>query len=196
MTPILEANKKKSLFAKYFGKTKGFFKGARIARIGLNGNKRRMFSKLNVVSKQYLGIGGMKLLRSLIKWVPKYMMYAKTMRAAVLLRCIRGMHLMKKAARDVVVKSHYAAVSVRLSSKRMTTAVKSIILLNRMEEMNNSSSSSTTMKMAAAAAKKKKSFKLPAGLGMDRISEGGSGGATVVVEEGSDCDSGGGGERE
>lgn len=85
--PILEIQKRRNFFVKSFSRTKAVIRVTRF----LKGYHFKMFGKVAKRTK-YAGVGSRRLLRLLIKYVPKYIFFYRRMKAVMMMKFLRQIH--------------------------------------------------------------------------------------------------------
>jgi len=98
LKPIVDMQNNRGFFSKSFFRTKGVVKVTRVLR----GRHFKLFGKLSRKTK-HVGFGASKLLKSLIKYLPKYIMFMRRMKIIIPLRIARGYHVMRKLAKDFFI---------------------------------------------------------------------------------------------
>jgi hypothetical protein len=98
--PIIEAQNRRRFFKKYFFRTKAVIRVTRVLR----GRHLRLFGKVARHSK-HAGVGANRLLRLLIKYVPKYLLFYRNMKGVLAVRLLRQVHWMRKLGRNFCCKN-------------------------------------------------------------------------------------------
>jgi len=91
ITPLIVKQNQRNIFTKSFFRTKAVVKVSRIIR----GRHFRLFGRVAKQTSQ-IGVGGQRLLRLTIKYVPKYLMFYRNMRAILFLKTLRQVHFFRK----------------------------------------------------------------------------------------------------
>jgi len=93
--PIIEMQNKRHFFKKYFLRTRAVIRVTRVLR----GRHFRLFGKV-ARHTRHAGVGANRLLRLLIKYVPKYLLFYRNMRGVLAVRLLRQVHWMRKFMRN------------------------------------------------------------------------------------------------
>ena len=93
--PIIEMQNKRRFFKKYFFRTRAVIRVTRVLR----GRHFRLFGKVARRTK-HAGVGANRLLRLLIKYVPKYLLFYRNMKGVLMVRMLRQVHWMRKMMRN------------------------------------------------------------------------------------------------
>ncbi len=99
--PIIEAQNKRHFLQKYFFRTKAVIRVTRVLR----GRHLKLFGRVARHSRRHAGVGANRLLRLLIKYVPKYLLFYRNMKGVVAVRLLRQVHWMRKLIRNFCGKS-------------------------------------------------------------------------------------------
>jgi len=91
LKPIVEKQKKRKFFVKFFFRSKAVIKVTRI----LKGRHFVAFGKVANNTKR-IGYGSKKLLSVIIKYLPKYLLFWRNMKTVLLFKAIRQIHFLKK----------------------------------------------------------------------------------------------------
>mmetsp|Transcript_17172 Transcript_17172/g.38685 ORF Transcript_17172/g.38685 Transcript_17172/m.38685 type:complete len:236 (-) Transcript_17172:219-926(-) len=114
---IVEAQKKRNLFQKTFFRTKGVVKVSRIIR----GRHIKLFGRVAKNTK-HVGVGSSKLLVKIIKYVPKYILFARRMKFVLPFKILRMLHFLWKAFKTFCVSGRInVAKRIVISRKHITT---------------------------------------------------------------------------
>jgi hypothetical protein len=97
--PIIEMQNRRHFFKKYFFRTRAVIRVTRLLR----GRHLRLFGKVANHTK-HAGVGASRLLRLLIKYVPKYLLFYRNMKGVLAVRVLRQVHWMRKFMRNFVAK--------------------------------------------------------------------------------------------
>ena len=97
--PVIEMQNKRHFLKKYFFRTKAVIRVTRVLR----GRHFRLFGKV-AKHTRHAGVGANRLLRLLIKYVPKYLLFYRNMRGVLAVRVLRQVHWMRKFMRNFVSK--------------------------------------------------------------------------------------------
>ena len=89
--PVIEMQNKRNIFTKSFFRTKAVIRVTRFLR----GKHFRYFGKV-VKNTKHVGVGAHRLLRLIIKYVPKYILFYKNMRGVLAVRTLRQIHILRK----------------------------------------------------------------------------------------------------
>jgi len=130
VAPVIEEQNRRRWFKKGFFRTKGVVKVTRVLR----GRHFKMFGKLANQTRR-IGMGSKKLLRTLIKYIPKYILFFKKMKYVIALKFIRTFHVVRKVWKDYTVSAGENLIEVRaeaqIRARRLSIAVRNA--LNRFE---------------------------------------------------------------
>lgn len=85
--PIVDLHKRRGFFKKSFFRTKAVIRVSRFIR----GRHFKMFGKVANTTK-HAGVNARRLLRLIIKYVPKYVFFVRRMKAIVVMRFLRKVH--------------------------------------------------------------------------------------------------------
>jgi hypothetical protein len=98
--PIIDQQNQRNFFLKYFLKSRA------VARFSskLRGRHVRWFGQVSRTTKQY-GYGSSRLLRVLIKYAPKYVLFLKNMKGVVAVRVLRQVHWFRRFLYTTVINS-------------------------------------------------------------------------------------------
>jgi len=96
--PIVDMQRKRNFFTKSFFRTKSFVKVTRILRA----NHVRLFGKMANNTK-YIGVGTQRLLKLMIKYAPKYLLFYRNMKAVLFFKVLRQIHFIQKVAKGMYV---------------------------------------------------------------------------------------------
>mmetsp|Transcript_21260 Transcript_21260/g.39674 ORF Transcript_21260/g.39674 Transcript_21260/m.39674 type:complete len:498 (+) Transcript_21260:117-1610(+) len=91
MQPLIEIQNRRGILKKSFFRSKAV---VRVTR-HLRGKHFRWFGTVAKHTKQH-GIGGQRLLRLIIKYVPKYFMFLRNMKGIVVMRSLRFVHWLRR----------------------------------------------------------------------------------------------------
>lgn len=94
--PIIERQNRRTWWQKSFFRTKAVIRVTKVLR----SRHVRLFGSVAKRTK-HAGVGAHRLLRLVIKYVPKYVLFLKHMRAVIALRVLRQVHWMRKVWRNV-----------------------------------------------------------------------------------------------
>lgn len=97
--PIIEMQNRRNFAKKSFFRTRAVIRVTRFLR----GRHFRYFGKLAKQTKT-VGVGANRLLRLLIKYVPKYLLFYRNMRGVLAVRTLRQVHWLRKVIRNFWVK--------------------------------------------------------------------------------------------
>eukprot|EP00541_Cyclophora_tenuis_P012158 CAMPEP_0116550840 /NCGR_PEP_ID=MMETSP0397-20121206/5642_1 /TAXON_ID=216820 /ORGANISM="Cyclophora tenuis, Strain ECT3854" /LENGTH=202 /DNA_ID=CAMNT_0004075699 /DNA_START=599 /DNA_END=1210 /DNA_ORIENTATION=- len=101
--PIVEMQKRRGFFKKTFFRTRAVIRVTRVLR----GRHFRLFGKVARQTK-HAGVGARRLLRLIIRYVPKYLLFFRHMKGALAVRTLRQVHWVHK-----LIKA-FAAPKVKL----------------------------------------------------------------------------------
>ena len=109
--PLIEIQNRRGFFKK------SFFRSKAVVRVTkhLRGKHFRWFGTVAKHTKHH-GIGGQRLLRLIIKYVPKYVMFFRNMKGVVAFRILRFVHWSRRSMKNIESKQSDA------STKSMSTA--------------------------------------------------------------------------
>ena len=96
--PIVEKQKRRNIFTKTFFRSKAVVRVTRILR----GRHVKLFGRVAKQTKT-VGVGGQRLLRLIIKYVPKYLLFYRNMRSVLVVRTLRQVHFLRKLWKSFVV---------------------------------------------------------------------------------------------
>jgi len=91
LRPIIERQNRRNLLTKWFFRSKATVRVTRILR----GRHFKFFGRVANTTKR-IGVGGKKLLALIIKYVPKYLLFYRNMKAVIVLKVLRQIHFVKK----------------------------------------------------------------------------------------------------
>lgn len=97
--PIYEMQKRRHFVKKYFFRTRAVVRVTRVLR----GRHLRLFGKV-ARHTRHAGVGANRLLRLLIKYVPKYFVFYRNMKGVLAVRLLRQVHWMRKILRNFCSK--------------------------------------------------------------------------------------------
>lgn len=123
--PIIEMQNKRGPFRKLFFRSKSIIRVSR----KLRGNHVRLFGRVVNKTKQ-IGVGSNRLLRLIIKYLPKYILFFRNMRGVMAVRTLRQLHWMRKIFREIWVAS---------SSTVSLTKMKQVFTPNKKKQKPKSS---------------------------------------------------------
>ncbi|GMI31007.1 hypothetical protein TrCOL_g3295 [Triparma columacea] len=125
LKPIIDMQNNRGFFSKSFFRTKGIVKVTRVLR----GRHFKLFGQLSRKTK-HIGMGSSKLLKSLIKYLPKYIMFLRRMKIIIPLRLARGYHVIRKLAKDFLIwggqVKRDVGGKVKLRRERLRDAVREV----------------------------------------------------------------------
>jgi hypothetical protein len=109
--PLIELQNRRGFFKK------SFFRSKAVVRVTahLRGRHFRWFGTVAKRSKQH-GVGAQRLLRLIIKYVPKYNMFLRNMKCVIAMRILRFVHWSRRSYKNIDAKPSDA------STKSMRTA--------------------------------------------------------------------------
>jgi len=96
--PVVEMQNKRRFFQRYFFRSKAV---VRVTR-HLRGKHFRWFGTVAKRTKQH-GIGASRLLRLIIKYVPKYLLFLRNMKAGVAVRVLRQFHWFRRFYQNIIL---------------------------------------------------------------------------------------------
>ena len=96
--PIVEKQKRRNFFTKTFFRSKAVVRVTRILR----GRHVKLFGRVAKQTKT-VGVGGQRLLRLIIKYLPKYLLFYRNMRSVLVVRTLRQVHFLRKLWKSFVV---------------------------------------------------------------------------------------------
>jgi len=94
--PIIERQNRRNFVTKFFFRSKGVVKVTRILR----GRHFRLFGRVAKRTKS-IGVGGQRLLRLIIKYLPKYILFYRNMKGVLILKTLRQIHFTRKVTRGL-----------------------------------------------------------------------------------------------
>lgn len=101
LTPIIERQNRRNIITKWFFRSKATVKVTRILR----GRHFKIFGRV-VNNTKKIGVGGRRLLTLIIKYLPKYILFYRNMKAVLVLKVLRQIHFGRKVARSMTKTSH------------------------------------------------------------------------------------------
>jgi len=96
--PIVDKQKRRNFFTKTFFRSKAVVRVTRILR----GRHVKLFGRVAKQTKT-VGVGGQRLLRLIIKYLPKYLLFYRNMRSVLVVRTLRQVHFLRKLWKSFVV---------------------------------------------------------------------------------------------
>lgn len=98
--PIIEMQNRRGFFKKLF------FRSRSVVRVSrkLRGNHFRLFGRIANQTK-HVGVGSRGLLRLIIKYAPKYVLFFRNMRGVLAVRMLRQIHWIRKLFKNIYVTS-------------------------------------------------------------------------------------------
>jgi len=102
--PLIDIQNRRGFFKKSFFRSKAV---VRVTR-HLRGKHFRWFGSVSKHTKQH-GIGAQRLLRLIIKYVPKYIMFLRNMKGVVAVRILRFVHWSRRSIKNIESKSSDAS---------------------------------------------------------------------------------------
>ncbi|GMI16811.1 hypothetical protein TrLO_g6202 [Triparma laevis f. longispina] len=105
--PLIDMQNSRGIFKKSFFRTKGFIKVTRVLR----GRHFKLVSSISSRTR-HIGYGSSKIVKSLIRYLPKYVMFLRNMKLVLPVRLLRGFHVMRKLGKDLWVKGQGVVVFV------------------------------------------------------------------------------------
>ena len=109
--PVIEMQNKRNIFKKSFFRTKAVIRVTRFLR----GKHFRYFGKV-VNNTKHVGVGAHRLLRLIIKYVPKYILFYKNMRGVLAVRTLRQIHILRKLSKRIGSSSQNQTTTTNLDS--------------------------------------------------------------------------------
>jgi hypothetical protein len=97
LQPVIEVQKRRNFFKRSFFRTKAVVRVTRIVR----GRHVRSLRRLAKTTAK-VGVGITRLIRLLIKYVPKYIFFWKRMKGIVLVRLLRNFHTVRKFCKTLL----------------------------------------------------------------------------------------------
>jgi hypothetical protein len=94
--PLFDAQKRRGFFVKSFFRTRAVIKVTRVLR----GHHFKLFGKVAKQTK-HAGVGANRLLRLLIKYVPKYLLFYRNMKGVLVVRVLRQVHWVRKLVKNI-----------------------------------------------------------------------------------------------
>ena len=91
LKPIVERQNRRHWLKKSFFRTKAVIRVTRVLR----GRHFRLFGKVSRTTK-HAGVGASRLLRMIIKYAPKYVLFLRNMKGVVAVRVLRQVHWLRK----------------------------------------------------------------------------------------------------
>jgi len=110
--PLIEIQNRRGFFKKSFFRSKAV---VRVTR-HLRGKHFRWFGTVAKRTKHH-GIGAQRLLRLIIKYVPKYIMFLKNMKGVVAVRILRIVHWSRRSIKNIESKASDASTKSMSSSR-------------------------------------------------------------------------------
>ena len=110
--PLIDIQNRRGFFKK------SFFRSKAVVRVTthLRGKHFRWFGAVAKQTKHH-GIGAQRLLRLIIKYVPKYLMFLKNMKAAVAVRMLRFVHWSRRSIKNLESKASDASTKTTSCSR-------------------------------------------------------------------------------
>ena len=105
--PIIEMQNRRHFFKKSFFRTRAVIRVTRLLR----GRHLKLFGRVAKHTK-HAGVGANRLLRLLIKYVPKYLLFYRNMRGVLAVRMLRQVHWVRKIKKKWHVKQDDATDSL------------------------------------------------------------------------------------
>lgn len=99
LKPLIEVQNRRGFFKKNFVRSKAVVRVTRILR----GRHFKLFGQATKHTK-HAGIGASRLLRLLIKYIPKYLLFFRNMKGVVAVRLLRQVHWFRKVWRNFIYK--------------------------------------------------------------------------------------------
>jgi len=99
--PIIIMQNRRNIVTKWFLRSKGVIKVTRF--LGRRKYCIKYFGKLSKVTKK-AGVGANRLIRILIKYIPKYLLFYRNMKGVLLLKTLRQVHYVRKLSRSLTSK--------------------------------------------------------------------------------------------
>jgi hypothetical protein len=93
--PIIEQQNRRSIWKKTLFRSRAVLRFCR--RLG--GRHFKLFGQVARHSKLHAGVGALRLIRLLVKYVPKYILFFRNMKAIVAVRALRQVHWFRKVSR-------------------------------------------------------------------------------------------------
>jgi len=116
--PIIEMQNRRGFFKKLFFRSRGVIRVSR----KLRGNHFRLFGRVANQTK-HVGVSSNKLLRLIIRYAPKYVLFFKNMRGVLAVRLLRQVHWIRKLFKNLYVTSS--------TSRPVRSLQNSLKLVNR-----------------------------------------------------------------
>jgi len=118
--PIVEIQKRRNIFKK------AFLKAGKVVKVTARFARKRhvkAFGKVAKTTKKTAGVGGRKLLKYIIKYVPKYVFFYRRMKAVIVLRILRQVHHLRKMIKALSSSSSSSSPpSIRTTMISLPTA--------------------------------------------------------------------------
>lgn len=95
--PIIEVQNRRGFFTKNFFRTRAVVRVTRFLR----GHHFKMFGTVATHSK-HAGVGRARLIKLLIKYIPKYLLFFRNMKFVIALRVLRQYHWFRKVWRNLI----------------------------------------------------------------------------------------------
>ena len=97
--PIIDAQNRRGFFRKSFFRTKAVVRVTRVLR----GRHFRLFGRVTRQTRK-AGVGARRVLALIIKYVPKYLLFWRHMKAVIMVRVLRQVHWVRKVWRGLFTK--------------------------------------------------------------------------------------------
>lgn len=110
--PLIDVQNRRGFFKKSFFRSKAV---VRVTR-HLRGKHFRWFGTVAKHTKQH-GIGAQRLLRLIIKYVPKYVMFMKNMKGVVAVRILRFVHWSRRSMKNIESTTSDVSAKTMVSSR-------------------------------------------------------------------------------
>jgi hypothetical protein len=104
--PIIAMQNRRGFFRKYFSKSRAALR----VTSNLRGRHVRWFGKVARHTKQH-GVGASRLLRLIIKYTPKYLLFFRNMKGVVAFRLLRQYHWCRRFCKNMSLEKDEAATS-------------------------------------------------------------------------------------
>ena len=97
--PLFDAQKRRGFFAKSFFRTRAVVRVTRVLR----GRHFRLFGQVAKHTK-HAGVGANRLLRLIIRYVPKYLLFYRNMKGVLAVRVLRQVHWIRKLIKNIMAR--------------------------------------------------------------------------------------------
>jgi len=142
--PIVEIQKRRGLFRKVFSKSRV------VVRVTTRFLRKRHVKTLGNIAKttKHAGVGARRLLRLIIKYVPKYVFFYRRMKAIIVMRLLRQVHHLRKMIKTLYQSFNASYAATNTQTMTATTESKKAQMSSEAESKNNISNEDTVVTTA------------------------------------------------